>query len=412
MMNSRAIIPVLLIFVCFSVGAQNENLEKAKRLHEEYKFDQSIALCEQMMNNSSDKEVKDRIFKQMLLSENGQSMLMYSSSPRTVAKKKVPRKDFFLWYSHLKDKSWTVDGNYYPSGAERYFYSENGEIFQTFKKDSTLWSAPEVPSEEMKSAGNEIFPMISPDGKELFFSSDGLFGMGGYDLFVSRWDDDQKKWGSVRNVGFPFSSTADDYLYTVTPDNNYIIFASNRECDKDNVMIYVVRYENYLHKMFSQEEAREMAAMGISDKDREDYKFIKHSFGEKPVLNQEESEPEVDVTFRIGKTSEIVAGNPLPRGISYQIRVMLSNAKVKSSQFKGFSPVFEAKQPSGKYIYYVGIFPKYKDASDALKKVKAKIPGAYIVAYENGKPLQIAKAREKESKITVVDEEVRIIVNN
>ena len=115
-----------MFFACFSAGAQNENLEKAKKLHEEYKFDQAISLCEQMMNSSSDKEVKDRIFKQMILSENGQSMLMYASFPRTVAKMKAPRKEFFLWYSHLKDKSWTVEGNYYPKGSERYFYSENG----------------------------------------------------------------------------------------------------------------------------------------------------------------------------------------------------------------------------------------------------------------------------------------------
>lgn len=409
-MKSKSALYILLFLLPLTAAAQPAGIDQARQLHSQYKFTDAVALCEKLLDSATDKEEKDRIFNQMLLSENGSSMLMMAAEPRIVAKVKVPRADFFLWYSHLQDRSWTADGNFYPAGKTTYYFSENGDIYETSKKDSVLWSAPQVPSPDMKSSGSEIFPMLSPDGKELFFSSDGLFGMGGYDLFVSRWDEDQKKWGPVQNLGFPFSSTADDLLYTYTPDNSHIIFASNRECDKNSVVIYVARYENYLHTMISEDEARELASLPVSGTYKEDYKLVKHSLGSKPSIQMEEVEPEYDLSFTVGKTSVVVPENKLPNGISYQIRIMLTNAKVKKpATFKGLSPVFEEKQSSSKYIYYVGIFRKYADAQSALKKVKPKFSGAYVVAYENGKPLQIAKAREKESKITVVSEEVRIV---
>ena len=50
-------------------------------------------------------------------------------------------------------------------------------IYESSLRDS-LWSLPALLNEQMTSASDEIYPMLSPDGKSLFFSSKGLYGVG------------------------------------------------------------------------------------------------------------------------------------------------------------------------------------------------------------------------------------------
>jgi len=393
----------------YGTAAQSVNLSTAQQYHNNYQFDKAIAMYEKLLSAATDPAEKDLIFEKLLLSENGQSMLQYAATPAVIAKKTVPRKDFFLWYSHLADKSWTQDGNYYPEGASQYFFSKDGDIYFTFQKDSTLWSDPKVPGKEMMSPKNEVFPMLSPDGKELYISSDGLFGMGGYDLYVSRLDETSQQWGPLQNIGFPFSSVADDLLYTQSEDGRYIVFASNRECDASSVVIYVIKYDKYLCKMISQSEARGFSLMPQSAADEGNWEFVKHSFRQNPDLAFEEPEDKVDYTFKVGKEATLVEG-AIPEGIIYQIQIFASATKAKMSALKGLSPVFVKKGSTGKYVYTVGAFRTYAEANAALPKVKrAGFPSAFMVAFENGKSTTVSKARQKESQVRVVTEDVHIV---
>ena len=106
----------------------------------------------------------------------------------------------------------------------------------------TLWTAPRLLGESLTTMGSEIFPMLSPDGKTLYFASDELYGMGGFDLYSSTWDPETKTWQDPVNMGFPFNSPGDDFLLMDTDDGKYTIFASNRDCSKDSVYVYVVDY--------------------------------------------------------------------------------------------------------------------------------------------------------------------------
>jgi Tol biopolymer transport system component len=49
----------------------------------------------------------------------------------------------------------------------------------------TVWSVPRKVEELSTAKSDEIYPMLSPDGKTLYFSSDGLYGLGGYDIYRS-----------------------------------------------------------------------------------------------------------------------------------------------------------------------------------------------------------------------------------
>ena len=224
---------------------------------------------------------KEEFEDRLVLAQNGLSMMSYCNQPVVVAKQKFSVEDFFLFYP-LKDKSWRslpnqldslgiedsfVKSMYVPDNAQSLYYSSRDEdhinnIYVTHNLGEQ-WSVPELINEQMTSSSDEIFPMLSPDGRSLYFASKGLYGMGGYDLYVSRWNKDTKDWDVPVNMGFPYSSPYDDFLFMNTDDGKYSIFASNRECSKDSVYIYVLEYDSMpVRKTISDVESlRKLAAL-------------------------------------------------------------------------------------------------------------------------------------------------------
>ena len=269
--NLFKILCLTLFCVGSSLFAQERRVDSlvvlGDSLHKEYCFVRAFETYTQAMEELTDSilTVEDSILKaavkdRMLLSENGRNMTSFAYSPTVVAKHKFSLEDFFLYYP-LQDRSWRSVPNqldslggayakavYAPEDASTlYFSAKDSEsirnIYKTEYKDS-LWTIPSLLNEQMMSASDEIYPMLSPDGKELYFASKGLYGAGGYDLYVSEWDEDLNDWSIPLNMGFPYSSPADDFLFINTEDGNYSIFASNRECQSDSVWVYVLEYEN------------------------------------------------------------------------------------------------------------------------------------------------------------------------
>jgi hypothetical protein len=86
--------------------------------------------------------------------------------------------------------------------------------------------------------------MVSSDGRTLYFASEGLYGVGGYDIYMSEWSNEENDWSVPVNMGFPYSSPADDFLLVNSDDGRYTFFASNRECSTDSVWVYVLEFDN------------------------------------------------------------------------------------------------------------------------------------------------------------------------
>ena len=233
---------------------------KADSCRMAYNFAEAVQYSESAVE-ALDSTASARAEEQLLMARNGLNMMSFCSQPTVVAKQTFPLKDFFLFYP-LKDHSWRKTPNqldslggdnlsraiFIPDGSRDIYYSAKDEegirnIYATHLTDS-LWSVPTLINEQMTSSSDEIYPMLSPDGQSLYFASKGLYGMGGYDLYVSNWNSETNDWDMPVNMGFPYSSPYDDYLFVNTEDGKYSIFASNRECGRDSVTIYVLEYDS------------------------------------------------------------------------------------------------------------------------------------------------------------------------
>lgn len=270
------------------ISTARDLLKKADSCRLNYEFDKSAELCRQIPENLPDSLVLRAKADALAMAENGILMRGFVNTPKIVARKMLALKDFFLYYP-LNDRSWHKTPNaldsigvspalYAPSTDNRLYFSAIGmdstaTIMSISRKDST-WTRPEEVDAELLSNGNEIFPMVSPDGNSMYFSSDGFYGVGGYDIYVSSRDQQTGKWKRPVNLGFPYSSPSNDYLLITTSDGLHTLFASDRNCPKDSVNVYVLEYDAVpvRKEVTSTEELRALSALEppVSGHDKED----------------------------------------------------------------------------------------------------------------------------------------------
>ena len=115
-----------------------------------------------------------------------------------------------------------------PDGTKMVFTrglsSGNADLFMA-RSDGKSWGKAE-PLRALNSKFNERSPAFSHDGQYLFFSTDRPGGMGGYDIWVARWDGAEFAWPQPlgRMVNSPFDETAPQ----ASADDKKLYFSSNR----------------------------------------------------------------------------------------------------------------------------------------------------------------------------------------
>ena len=124
------------------------------------------------------------------------------------------------------------------------------------------------------------WPFLLSDGVTLYFAAKGDESIGGFDIFMTRYDESTDRYLKPENIGMPFNSTANDYFYIVDEYDGYGWFATDRHQPKDKVCIYSfilnnVR-ENYNPDDYSPEQLKQLSelhsiSMTWTDKGRRTY---------------------------------------------------------------------------------------------------------------------------------------------
>ena len=101
------------------------------------------------------------------------------------------------------------------------------------------WTA-EKELEGLESEGDEVmnYPFMLDDGVTLYFAAQTDEGLGGYDIYMTRYDQDDHAFLAPENVGMPFNSPANDYLMVIDEYNRLGWFVTDRNQPADSVCLY------------------------------------------------------------------------------------------------------------------------------------------------------------------------------
>ncbi len=119
-----------------------------------------------------------------------------------------------------------------PDGSTIYFTSErkggfgNSDIWMSKRKTKTEWDTPINLGADINTAYDEAGLFLAPDGKTLFFCSNGPNSMGSYDIF--RTINENGKWSKPENLGYPINTTKRDGPFVLGADAHYAYISSDR----------------------------------------------------------------------------------------------------------------------------------------------------------------------------------------
>ena len=121
--------------------------------------------------------------------------------------------------------------------------------FPTAAQNFSDWSAPVNLGSVVNSSATDAAPAISKDGKSLYFNSNRPGGVGGNDIYVSRWDFSTDSWGIPVNLGEAVNTGGIEAGPALSRDEHWLFFNSNRGGNMD----IWVSYRRHTHDDFGWE---------------------------------------------------------------------------------------------------------------------------------------------------------------
>ena len=254
--------------------AAEKKIFKAYRALGEYYLERedyqpAIANLEAFVNGiSADKELHDQALED--------SLTMVTDSLKVLFRmlRNTSRICFIDSFVVSKDELFSTyivgesAGSFYPS-AQFFDDDSEGEVFLPETGQNILYSrltpqgvfrfftkfksfdrwTDETPVNGLDTDGDLRYPFLQNDGITIYYAASGSESMGGLDIFVSRYSTATGKYLKPENIGMPFNSEANDYLYVIDEDNNLGWFATDRRQPEGMVCVYVFipseRYQKY-----------------------------------------------------------------------------------------------------------------------------------------------------------------------
>lgn len=151
--------------------------------------------------------------------------------------------------SPINSSQWESTPSISADGRTLFFSSSRSggfggkDIWISRLNEKNKWTKPVNLGSEINTEGNEMSPFIHFDGKTLYFASDGLVGMGGYDLFVTRMKDDST-WTTPLNLGYPINTFNDEMGLIIESGGKKAYFSSTRDKSKGKDIFAFDLYES------------------------------------------------------------------------------------------------------------------------------------------------------------------------
>lgn len=126
-----------------------------------------------------------------------------------------------------------------PDDADSINDAARKYIYETQKLYDGKWDKVMMLDETINSNGDSSYPYMMSDGATLYYANNGSGSIGGYDIFISRKDQESGKFYSPQNIGMPFNSPFDDYMLVIDEFTGVGWWATDRNRIPGKVTIYV-----------------------------------------------------------------------------------------------------------------------------------------------------------------------------
>lgn len=114
------------------------------------------------------------------------------------------------------------------------------DIYFSRRLPDNTWGKPMNLGPPLNTEYDEDAPFIHPDGKTIYFSSKGHSSIGGYDIFRSTMDE-QFNWSVPENLGYPINSVNDDIYFVMSLDGKNGYYSANRTNGYGDQDIYMIK---------------------------------------------------------------------------------------------------------------------------------------------------------------------------
>lgn len=234
---------------------QDSYLYLGQLYFDEYRFDESVSNYEDYIAMLIKRKQPAEKYEKLLADAKlGARMLKGVEEVTFIDSFVVDKSDFLKTYkiSEESGRIATYDeyfntkgqnqGTVYQTqlGSKRYFGDKKEKYINLYSQSKMLdnWGkASLLPG--IDSDTNSNYPYVLSDGITLYYASQGDNSIGGYDIFVTRYNSDNDTYLTPDNIGMPFNSPFNDYMYVIDEYNNLGWFASDRFQPDGKVCIYV-----------------------------------------------------------------------------------------------------------------------------------------------------------------------------
>jgi outer membrane protein OmpA-like peptidoglycan-associated protein/tetratricopeptide (TPR) repeat protein len=172
--------------------------------------------------------------------------------------------DFDLYISYYTPDGWSEPENLGPNintefwesspslspdkrvlyfSSNRYGGVGGKDLYMSIRQPNGKFGPAINMGDSINTTGDELAPYIHADNQTLYFTSDGLPGYGGTDLFVMR-KQLNGTWGNLENLGYPINTIDDEGSFAVSADGTTAYYASDRSDSRGGLDLYKFTLRN------------------------------------------------------------------------------------------------------------------------------------------------------------------------
>lgn len=145
--------------------------------------------------------------------------------------------------NRINTEFWESTPTLSPDKRDLYFSSARPggyggiDLYVTHRLPNGRWTEPENLGPTINTAGNESSPFMHADNQTLYFTSNGLIGYGGDDLFLTK-KEPNNTWSTPRNLGFPINTIQNEGTLVIAADGETAYYASDRSDSRGGLDLY------------------------------------------------------------------------------------------------------------------------------------------------------------------------------